>query len=862
MLQEIFELHRFDLTSPTKRLIEENDHAVSRLEGSLQEVPEIEENELKELEEERVEKRETLAKLEVRLGQMEKQEAELKQLKEIKDNLAEVRETLDFLEPSEADFKDKEKRLKLYNIVLGAFGEPLNRKKLSKERQGIIQKEQEAREAQKEPLQQEIVGLEKRYEAAFESYEEREVLRTKASEIETISEMVRVNREQSQLAERLEKGNNLVVEHQGKKEELKTQIVELEGILKSQRDELPDAELLSSLRSWFEQLKFREEALVEAQTELEKVTERGEGEKQELINWLTQPLVQSIASESSRSLESLEENLQKEMHEQEELMEGFLRQSQELQLQKGLSSYAEALKSGQPCPLCGAIDHPAPFHREDAAHQLEDLERRITAMKGRLRQLNDLKPELKTWLLRDIQQRDRVAQANALISTRVQALELHKGAFEWEGFNPNDPAGIDSLVNKEKLIREQLSEGEKKLRSLREESDQKQHEIERYQTALNDMVVRASTHKARFETLSASLKNYSYPDFREKTREEMEILAWELRDRYEKVTTEFKAAKMILEEQRGAYQTLEKNLEFGARELKRLSTELKRLDAELVQKLEANQLRDLEEVEEILQWELDSASEEDKIREFRQLLERARTEWVTYKKQEAGREYDPGVHAKVAEELEGGKVQRSRLEQELAGLQFRIKDVRGKIEKRKTLLAELEKLQLRADNLKVLESLFRGSGFVNYVSTIYLRELCQRANIRFQQLTRHQMSLEIDEKNDFQVRDNLNGGRMRSVRTLSGGQTFQASLCLALALADNITNRIGSSQNFFFLDEGFGTLDRESLSLVFETLKQLRKENRIVGVISHVEELQQEIDQSLLIRKDEERGSLVKGSWE
>ncbi len=103
---------------------------------------------------------------------------------------------------------------------------------------------------------------------------------------------------------------------------------------------------------------------------------------------------------------------------------------------------------------------------------------------------------------------------------------------------------------------------------------------------------------------------------------------------------------------------------------------------------------------------------------------------------------------------------------------------------------------------------------------------------------------------------------MRSVRTLSGGQTFQASLCLALALADNITHRMGSTQNFFFLDEGFGTLDRDSLALVFETLKQLRKENRIVGVISHVEELQQEIDHSLLVRKDDERGSLVKGSWE
>ncbi|MFC0185885.1 hypothetical protein ACFFJX_27005 [Pseudarcicella hirudinis] len=78
-----------------------------------------------------------------------------------------------------------------------------------------------------------------------------------------------------------------------------------------------------------------------------------------------------------------------------------------------------------------------------------------------------------------------------------------------------------------------------------------------------------------------------------------------------------------------------------------------------------------------------------------------------------------------------------------------------------------------------------------------------------------------------------------------------------MALADNIHMQTHSKHNFFFLDEGFGSLDKESLYEVFETLKSLRKENRIVGVISHVEDLQQEIDRFLRIRNDEERGSIV-----
>ena len=108
----------------------------------------------------------------------------------------------------------------------------------------------------------------------------------------------------------------------------------------------------------------------------------------------------------------------------------------------------------------------------------------------------------------------------------------------------------------------------------------------------------------------------------------------------------------------------------------------------------------------------------------------------------------------------------------------------------------------------------------------------------------------------------MNEGKVRSVKTLSGGQTFQASLSLALALADNIQQITRSSQNFFFLDEGFGSLDRESLEIVFDTLKTLRRENRIVGVISHVEEMQQEIEAHLRIENDPERGSLIRRSWE
>ncbi|MEM9933739.1 MAG: SbcC/MukB-like Walker B domain-containing protein, partial [Bacteroidota bacterium] len=135
-------------------------------------------------------------------------------------------------------------------------------------------------------------------------------------------------------------------------------------------------------------------------------------------------------------------------------------------------------------------------------------------------------------------------------------------------------------------------------------------------------------------------------------------------------------------------------------------------------------------------------------------------------------------------------------------------------------------------------------------------------NHRFTKLTRGSLRLETTDTNQFQVRDYLNEGQTRSVKTLSGGQTFQASLSLALALADQVHQQAKSDQNFFFLDEGFGSQDKQSLQIIFQTLTSLRKENRIVGVISHVEELQQEINSYLHIQQDVETGSFIQKSWE
>jgi exonuclease SbcC len=148
------------------------------------------------------------------------------------------------------------------------------------------------------------------------------------------------------------------------------------------------------------------------------------------------------------------------------------------------------------------------------------------------------------------------------------------------------------------------------------------------------------------------------------------------------------------------------------------------------------------------------------------------------------------------------------------------------------------------------------------MSIRYLHNIVELANIRFQKMTKQRFKLILKGKdNDFYVIDYLNGGKERSIKSLGGGQTFQACLALALALSENIRKLAAIDQQFFFLDEGFGTLDKNALTLVFDTLKSLKNENRVVGLISHVEELQQEMDVFLKIENHLEKGSVIVSSW-
>lgn len=165
--------------------------------------------------------------------------------------------------------------------------------------------------------------------------------------------------------------------------------------------------------------------------------------------------------------------------------------------------------------------------------------------------------------------------------------------------------------------------------------------------------------------------------------------------------------------------------------------------------------------------------------------------------------------------------------------------------------------------VKDLENMASGNNarrlvFEQYVLAGYFEEILRAANLRFGKMTagRYEMS-RAEQVGDGRVKDNLEirvmdyyTGKYRSVRTLSGGESFKASLALALGMSDVIQAMNGGIRvDTLFIDEGFGALDAESLDQACETLMGLVEKNRLIGIISHVPELRERIDSQLVVDK-------------
>ena len=183
----------------------------------------------------------------------------------------------------------------------------------------------------------------------------------------------------------------------------------------------------------------------------------------------------------------------------------------------------------------------------------------------------------------------------------------------------------------------------------------------------------------------------------------------------------------------------------------------------------------------------------------------------------------------------------------------------------------LEKVEEKYGYVKDLEAMASGKNSANlvfeqYVLAGYFDEILRAANLRFSKMTggRYEMA-RMEETLDGRKKDSLEievmdyyTGKARPIKTLSGGESFKASLSLALGLSDVIQAMSGGIKvDVLFVDEGFGALDGESLDQACETMQSLVEHNRMIGIISHVQELRERITNQIVVERNSS-GSTVK----
>ena len=279
---------------------------------------------------------------------------------------------------------------------------------------------------------------------------------------------------------------------------------------------------------------------------------------------------------------------------------------------------------------------------------------------------------------------------------------------------------------------------------------------------------------------------------------------------------------------------------------KNIKTEYLALSEEINKVLLENKISDLKYINEI-------EKSIDKISHMKEEIEKHKNDTVyvlkmilDYKEQLKNRNFSKEKFENLAER---DKIVNMCLEKNICLLGEITKSIEiFNINKKRAeeILKEKEKIEKKLNPAKEMTELLKGRKFLDFLSAGKLQSITRIASETLQRITNGRYRINVDEKSDFSIMDNFNSA-VRKPQSLSGGETFMVSLCLALALANQIQLKGKSKLEFFFLDEGFGTLDSELLEIVFSVLENLKAEGMTVGIITHVEEIKNRVARKLMV---------------
>lgn len=531
-------------------------------------------------------------------------------------------------------------------------------------------------------------------------------------------------------------------------------------------------------------------------------------------------------------------------------------------MQEGLAfELVHLVVDNEPCPVCGSTDHPQLAAKPEIYPTKDEIEEARIARDAALQKQASEVGQQKTLVI-------RLDELTKQVDAQVSTLKLSIDGFSEKKFASVQQdllakmEQLTALRGKSELLSKTIADKEHKLKVARDKLATLEIAHNELLKNLHDLEIRISSVQANIDALSKTLPTTNMAAWQKQLESlDSDITVYDEQVKVGK--TNLDAAREQLNAKRGRLETLSSQVK---EETKNFNLMYK------------NYTQSLQTI---------SLAEDDFVEALRDIkeIETYRTQLHALDEafNKAQAVYDAALKATetvvkpsetVSDEIYATAVaHRDTLVGNLAAWDKETKHI-------KTTLNSLEELETAMgearEKVKFLSRLndlanggeqgFKNVTFERYVLGAILDEVVYAANLRLQKMSRNRYSLERSDYTgggrgkqglDLAVMDAFTG-QSRPANTLSGGETFLASMALALGLADVIQSYAGGiHMDTMFIDEGFGTLDPDTLELAMETLVQLQSSGRLIGMISHVPELKSRIPAHLeVIRGDD--GSTAK----
>lgn len=518
---------------------------------------------------------------------------------------------------------------------------------------------------------------------------------------------------------------------------------------------------------------------------------------------------------------------------------------------------SKTLEEGKPCPVCGSTHHIT-----------MDFSKTNLNLDKEIKNISSKKDKL-------------IGKISKIIGTITELINRKSKLdilYEERVMTDSDYIFVQSKV--ESLTKE-IEDKKKKLQSIKEKGISLQNQKVKLESDIKNTTLNLSREeknlsntKIETETIQKEIENISqnldkiYIDTTLESLEDRKITLEENQEILENLEKEIKENLNLKNKKIDLREDINGKLNMDNVEISRVTSDINHLSEQIKSNalnisllLEKYNFIDKEDVKKYYLKDSEKENLKKEIDEFNSNLTRVINILDETEKNIDGRTLSDDQWQEIKDKKEN-------LENSITKLNIDISDTeKSLVRKRENLvkIQEIDKQLIKVSKkLSVAEDIYtklRTKDFVSFLVDKKLKNVVAMASQRLNKINNGRYQLTSDESSNFYVVDFFNEGKRRRTATLSGGETFVVSLCLALALSKQLQLKGKRPLEFFFLDEGFGSLDSKLLDKVMDSIENIRSEEKIkIGIITHLEELKLRVLKRIQVEKaiPGERGSKIK----